>query len=191
MRGLLVTALFVVGGMLMSAGDAQCAEEPLPLEVKKLIGMKIPAKAPGRAGSVPGWKLVGSYPLVGRGDMGVDELFKDNTSIFAIILRDEKDSSQIILDARVLPRDSLPYFVKNGKFIPRYSKQTLYFKSMCERADAEIIVGLMTPLKSSSDCTHRSNQVKHAWLIDSRTGRISAVSGQGVSCYWETEYACQ
>jgi len=186
-------ALLVMCSISLLASNAQCADESLPPEVKKLIGMKI-AFDLKRGGKVPGWKMLGSYSLInGNEEMEVEELNRENSSIFAILYFNKSESSKTILDARVLPQDSLPYSIKDGSVVEKKNKKKiLYFRSMCKRADAEIVVGLMRPEQAmeSRNCTHWSNQVKRAWAIDRQTGHITAISPQGVSCYWETEFTC-
>jgi len=192
MRGLMFVVLAVVGTMAVLVGNAQGKETSLPPEVKKLIGMKMTFDN-NRGSRVPGWERVGSYSLIpGNEVLGVDELYRESESIFAVIFFNKNDHSKTILDARVLPQDSLSYFVRGGQVVPRKSSRVLYFRNICKRADTEIVVGLMRPEPEmqQDNCTHWSKQVKRAWSIDEQTGRISEISTEGVSCFWETEFAC-
>ena len=193
-RGLLVLA--VAGGMTVMAGSAYCEGDVLPPEVRAMVGMRIPAKAPGRQGSVPGWLRMGSYALDAAKrplqSLGVEELYRDDVSIFVIDLLDEKDWSRTILDAQVMPQKLLWYYVKNGKFVEKKNKQLYSFSSMCKRADSETIVGLMRPESGKEDCTHHSKQVIRAWIIDQQSGRITGIPTQGVSCFkGDTDYSCE
>ncbi|MDO8262212.1 MAG: hypothetical protein Q7T21_03195 [Gallionella sp.] len=193
-RGLLVLA--VAGGMTVMAGSAYCEGDVLPPEVRAMVGMRIPAKAPGKGGDVPGWGRMGSYALdaatLPQQSLGVEELYRDNVSIFAIILLDEKDWSRTILDAQVIPQKLLWYYVKNGKFVEKKNRRLYSFNSMCKRADSETIVGLMRPESGKENCTHHSKQVMHAWKIGQQTGRITDIPAQGVSCFrGDADYSCE
>lgn len=193
-RCLLVFA--VAGGMSLLAVNAQGAGDTLPPEVEVLIGMRIPAKAPGRGGNVPGWGRMGSYALdaviLPQQSLGVEELYRDDVSIFAIILLDEKDWSRTILDAQVIPQKLLWYYVKNGKFVEKKNRRLHSFSSMCKRADSETIVGLMRPEPGKENCTHNSKQVIRAWKIEQQTGRITGIPTQDVSCFkGDADYSCE
>jgi len=178
------------------ANQASYARDKNPTEVEALIGMRIPAKAPGRQGSVPGWWMMGSYALDAakrpQQSLGVEELYRDDVSIFVIDLLDEKDLSRTILDAQVIPRNLLWYNAKNGKFAQKNNRRLYRFNSMCKRADFETIVGLMRPESGKEDCTHHSKQVIRAWRIDQQTGHIVDTSTQGVSCFkGDADYQCE
>lgn len=190
--------VLLAAGIALLTGNAQAADEALPPEVKALIGMKIPAKAPGRTGDIPEWKTIvggvlGSKPNDIQ-EMGLEELYRDGISIFVIDLMDKRDRSRTVLDARLLPRQLLSYEIKNGKIVMKRNSSQLYSLVMgCERnRSEETIVGLMRPEPGKGNCTHNSKQVKRAWLIDPQTGRITDISPQDVSCpRVDAEYSCQ
>lgn len=183
--------LAYVCGVLMLTGYAQAADEPLPPEVKKLIGAKI-AFDPERGGKVPGWNMLGSYSFAGIEELGIEEMYNENMSIFAVISINKAGSSKMILDAKILPQQALSYSIKNGNIIPRKNRNALYLNNSCKRTASELIVGLMRPEPEmeKGNCTHWSKDVKRAWNIDQKTGRLTEISPQGVSCYWETELLC-
>ncbi|MBU1214990.1 MAG: hypothetical protein KKF58_05800 [Gammaproteobacteria bacterium] len=193
MKGLLVTALVVVGGFVMSAGNAQCADEPLPPEVKKLIGMRIPAKA---GDVVPGWKVMGAGIFgvkTGAGqELGYELLYQQDISI---LVTDELDSdhSRTIIDARILPRQLLTYKVEGGKAVRKKNANRMYFvEHGCKSENYEaVVVGLVRSENSKIGCEHWSSQVKRAWSIDVDSGRISEISPRGVSCLIQSESICQ
>jgi hypothetical protein len=192
MRDLLVTSLFVVGGMVMSIGNAQCADEPLPPEVKKLIGMEIPSFEAGGRGGLPGWVYAGSTLLRDK-SFGVEYWDREEQSIFLVSKLDTSGKHLMVLDAKVLPRDWLTFSIKNGE--TKMKKQWWKFyapTSACERNSGEVIVGLVRPVRGRHDCSHKTKQIKRAWKIDEQSGHISEISSQGISCnYMGGEYSCE
>lgn len=169
--------------------------EVLPPEVKALIGMRIPSEKQGEFGRIQGWKRKGSIILnifpKQRQTMGVDELYRDDMSIFAIVLTDETGWSMTVLDVRVLPRHLLNYNVKNGEIVWKKSARAYRFENTCY-LPKETVVAIARPEKGKEDCTHTTRQIKRAWKIDRETDRISEIPTQGVSCsFTDSEYSCE
>jgi hypothetical protein len=198
--------LLAVGGMALLAGYARGTDETLPPEVKALIGINLPpVRVEGKdikmdprlkplpsdyvriqPASIPGWKYRGGGLLTkspqSEHRMGLEELYRGDLSIFVIDQIDENDKSKTILDAQVLPQKLLLYYVKNGEVVEKKQGRLYEISEMCEREDAEIIVGLMRPEAGKEDCQHKTTQVIRAWKIDSGSGRVTAISTHGVAC---------
>ena len=186
----------VLSLMMLKVINAQGEENTLTPELRSLVGMRIPANAQGMQGDVPGWFVMGSYALSAPKhkllSMGVEELYRDDVSIFVIDIVDEMDWSRTILDVQVLPQNMLWYDIKNSNIVPKKDEHMYSFNSMCKRADSQIIVGLMRPELGKEDCTHYSKQVLRAWEIDPQIGRITEIPVQGVSCFrGDAEYSCE
>lgn len=184
MRGLLVTALFVVGGMVMSAGNAQCADEPLPPEVKKLIGMKIPPvrvegkdikRAPWakplpsnyvqlNPASVPDFISHGGINLrmemVGESLLVDEGMYKKRWPVF-LVIRITENREKEILDVKLLPVNLI-----NWRFnADKHSIGREYFKRIngrfgfasCESNSEgdQFIFGLVKPeYDQAAGCVH-------------------------------------
>lgn len=171
------------------------ARDKNPPEVEALIGMKIPSEKQGSFGKIPGWKsktwtALSIFPQPQQ-DISVEELYRDDEFIFVIKLFDKKDWSTTILDAQILPLRLLEYQIKNGGIVWKKNSQGYNFESMCQNTRLETVVGLMRPEPGKENCTHKSKQVKRAWQIDKKIGRITEIPPQGVSCHWETEDFCE
>lgn len=195
MRGLVFDVLAVTVCMTLLAGNARGAENAMPLEVRALIGMRIQSEKQGEFGNVKGWKFKGwttlnIFPNPGQ-TIGVEELYRDDMSIFAIVLTDKTDWSMTVLDVRVLPRQTLNYNVKNGEIVWKKSARAYRFENMCY-LPKETVVAIARPEKGKEDCTHTTKQIKRAWKVDQETGRISEIPTQGVSCsFTDSEYSCE
>lgn len=194
-RGRIFALLLISSAMPVLASHAQGTNEPLPPEVKMLIGIHIKSNKQGEFGRVENWKTrrwttLNIFPKPNL-SMGVEELYRDNTSIFVVELMNKADWSMTLLDVRVLPRHMLNYDVKNGTIVWSKNSRAYRFESMCYRKPKETIVAIMRPERGKEDCTHTTRQVKRAWKIDQETGHISEISAHGVSCaYMESEYSC-
>lgn len=215
LRGFIFILFTVAGGMVLLAGMAQGADDAMPPEVKALIGMKLPpVRVEGKdikrdprlkplpqdyvqiqPASIPGWKPNGGWLLdklsESKQNVGVEKLYRDDLLIFVVDLIDGNDKNKIILDAQVLPQKLLRYYVKNGAIEEKKKTRGLYeFNAMCERDASEIIVGLMRPEAGKEDCQHKTTQVSRAWKIDSRTGHITTIPANGVTCLVPAEDWC-
>lgn len=178
-----------------SAIPTSYARDKNPPEVEALIGMRIPSEKQGSFGKIPGWKTKGWTALSisprPQQDMSVEELYRDDEFIFIIKLFDKKDWSTTILDAQILPLRLLEYQTKNGELVWKKNTQGYNFESMCQNPQLDTVVGLMRPEPGKEICTHKSKQVQRAWKIDKKTGHITEIPPQGVSCHWETEDFCE
>lgn len=180
-RGLLVTALVVVGGMVMSAGYAQCADEPLLPEVKKLIGMKIPPASTGKRGKIPEWDILWGNMVDDRKGFEVIQ----RGAVIVLLIGQFVDQTATVLDARVIPGEQLRFYLENGKLQWRKNEAQWYrITKDCSREGAgkqETIIG-MWKFEPDSKCTDPSTFVKKAWLLDLQSGRLTDIPTQGVSC---------
>lgn len=195
MKGIAVLLLIARGALVLAADNTPIQDEPLPPEVKKLIGMKIQSEKQGEFGRIKKWKskrwaTLNIFPKPSQ-TIGVQELYQNDMSIFVIELMDETDWSVTLLDARVLPRHLLNYNVKNGEIVWKKTPLDYRFEPMCYRKPKERIVALMRSEQGREDCTHTTRQVKRAWKVEEENGRISEISPQGVSCsFMDSEYSC-
>lgn len=195
MRGLIFVVLAVTGCMSLLASNARGVEDAMPPEVRVLIGMRIQSERHGEFGRIKNWKSKGwttlnIFPKPNQ-TIGVQELYRNDMSIFVIELMDKTDWSMTLLDVRVLPRHMLEYDVKNGEIVWKKSSHAYRFEPMCYRKLEERIVALMRPEQGKGDCTHTTRQVKRAWKVDEQTLRISEIAPQGVSCaFMDSEYSC-
>ncbi len=177
---------------LLVAENAKGEDEPLPPKVRKLIGMRTPAKA---GDVVPGWTVQGAG-LLGRKteageELGYELLYQQNISVFLIDAKDT-DLNRRIIDVRLLPRHLLNYEVRNGKIVIRRNSSRFYeFEHGCKSENfGPLVVGLVRPEPTKEDCGHWSMQVKRAWSIDPETGRITDIPAQGVACEIQAESIC-
>ncbi len=172
------------------------ADEPLLPEVKFLIGIQVPDTEQGRNGEVSGWTMHGGQVFRISNDntfvWGVGGYFKNDLNIFAVEMRNNKENNRTILDAQILPNDLLTYSLVNGRVVTKKQWWKFYVPTVgCERKRGEVIVGLVRPELEKHECSHKTNQVKRAWIIDQETWHISEISPQGVSCdYMGGEYFC-
>lgn len=178
---------WIVGCLLFLSVNAEALEETALPEAKALIGMKLSIS---KGWIVPRWNLGGSYSLLARKEeLGVDVLNRGNVTIFITLLLDKTDMSKTILDARELPQDFFAWKVVNGKVVPKrkdaYTNPNYYnFNARCKSDDYETVVGIVRPQPGVS--MGWSEDVKRAWAIDQKAGRITEISPKGVSCFVET-----
>jgi hypothetical protein len=94
-----------------------------------------------------------------------------------------------ILDAQLLPPQA--QFDKDGSLIRSQVNSQLYvFEHACVSTRNEKVVGMVRPEPGKEHCEHLSRQVQRAWKIDKKTGKITEVSPQGISCHWVTSLSC-
>jgi len=190
LRGLCFV-LLTVGGMAFQSGRALAVEEPLPPEVKALIGMEVPAKAPGRPGDVPGWISLWGSLIMGSETTDGDEFgfeIDQKANITILIVERLHKFNKTILDARVIPGNLLPYYTekKNGHTVWKEKDRAKFFdiNEGCSRSNREaneIIIG-MWRYKPGHLCKAAFSQVKKAWLLDRNNGHLTEISTEGVSC---------
>lgn len=188
-------AIAVIGGMMMAAGNAQCADYVAPPEAQSLIGMKFQSEKLGRFGNIEGWEAKRGTVLNALPDskrvMSVEELYRDGVTVFVTELLDQTDWSKTILDVQMLPRQLLNYNINNGQIVWKKNLFQFYQFEICEREHYELIVGLVRPEHGKANCTHKSKQIKRAWKINEQSGLIAEISPQGVLCHWDTEDSCE
>lgn len=173
--------LAVAGGMGLLVDNALGAHDAMPPKVKVLIGMKIPPKAPGRTGDVPGWVYLWGSGIVG--DISFNFLQQGNTTVLTIDSRINQNTT--ILDARVIPGNLLNFYMKDGvRELKKNDMQMYRITEACTRVSSEkkeIILG-MWRFEPGSKCNDSSNLVKKAWLLNPESGHLTDISTKGVSC---------
>lgn len=182
--------LTIAGGMGLLAGNAQCADEAMPLEVKALIGTRIPPH-------------VSSKGLIGRADIpnfvpknSVGAAISFEEGVFNgkwpafVIERDNKDMSTEILAIQMIPKELIDWEFFGGQFHNVEGRYSLSEHCQSHEDDERWIVGLVKPEKGKADCGHNSKRIKQTWMIDQQTGRITPISSQGLQCYYLTIGSC-
>ncbi|MBU1215259.1 MAG: hypothetical protein KKA63_08475 [Gammaproteobacteria bacterium] len=189
MKGLIAVLLLIASGAVALAGDAPIQDEPLPPEVKKLIGMKIPPKVVGQiGGSIPKFIYFGVSMLgkkIGnetpRSELIYEEgIVEGKWPVFFVIAM-HNDKTLEILDARLLPGKRLNWRYKNGEITRLEEGDFLIFSPYCQYENNEdrLIFGLEDP-KFERD--NYSTRIERAWEIDPQSGRIKSISTQGITC---------
>ncbi len=196
MKGLMALLLFIAsGGMVLAADNAAIQDEPLPPEVKKLIGMKLQPKVVGRVPAhIPGFYEV-TGALLGQDERHENELaygegvVANKWAVF-IVERFLADKSVEILDAQMLPENLIEWRIDEGN--RKYLEGRYRFSVNChtEEKASHHIFGLVKTEKGKSDCAHFSKQVKLAWRVDRQSGRITPTSSKGMRCEYITMSAC-
>lgn len=185
MKGLTALLLLIASGTMVMAGDAPTQDEPLPPEVRKLIGMKIKTKMED---AIPdfhrssGMMLDKELGIKGSGEYLVYEegIVKAKWPVFIVSARKKNDVTEI-LDARLLPGKLLNWRYKNGKIRRLEDGDFLIFSPICHygEGDGRMIFGLADPKFEQEGY---STRIERAWEIDSQTGRIKSIPTQGIIC---------
>lgn len=189
MKGLIAVLLLIASGAVVLAGDAPIQDEPLPPEVKKLIGMKIPPKIIGKSGApIPKFLSFGGGMLnrqIGDAASWAELIYEEGTveekwAAF-IVYASHADKSRVILDARLLPRELINWRFENGKIKWLENEEKLIFSIFCHHGGGNdrIIFGLEDP-KYERD--GYSTRIERAWEVDPQTGRIKSIPTQGIIC---------
>lgn len=175
--------------MLLLVGNAQGADEPLPPEVKKLVGMKIPPKVNGRTpAAIPGFIRLSGRMLdrqigieTSRAELISEEGLLDEKWPVFIVYASHADKTREILDVRLLPKNLINWRYVNGKIVGAGKGDFYIFSTWCQYAkgDGRIIFGLEDPTVEHNGM---STRIKRAWEIDSRSGYIKSISTQNISC---------
>lgn len=180
------------------------AKKPLPPEIQALIGLKIPQemrpvntrnKATGeietrerlRLGNIPNFFQVSS----GVVDIG----FIGQTPAF-VVLKLTPMREREILNIEIIPSEYLNMQLVDGKLqwgkgrndVFDICKQTTSTRST-DRYDT--IVALGKPEKGKEDCEHTTRQIKLAWGVDTRTGRIEVIAPETVECLLPSPIFCK
>lgn len=165
--------------------NAQAADGVLSPEVKVLIGMKIPPKAPGRSGDVPGWLDLDSQGIANS--IGFSILQKDSVTILAIDSVDPNDQTRTILDVRTIPGNLLNRYMKDGQVQLKKNDMQLYrITTACLRGgspdDEGVLIGMWRYKPGTKNCADSSNLIKKAWLLNSESGKLTDVSPEDITC---------
>lgn len=176
-----ITWMFLVWLALVSV-NIKAADDALPPEVKALIGIKIPAIAPGRRGEAPGWDNLGGSGI----DLKYfyEELQKGNITILVTRSINNKDYSTTTHDARVIPANLLDsYKVKGVREFKKNYMQLYRITATCwrELGKQEVIIGFWK-YEPGSRCEDSSTLVKKAWLLNPENGRLTDISTKDVAC---------
>jgi hypothetical protein len=189
--GLCITPLdgkpIMKGVGICKDNSPQSAEDGLSLTIKALIGKRIPAIDADGGNRIPDWNIASRYSLTSV--LEVDEIYQNNMSAFAVLLRDSADDSRTVVDAVELQQYLLSYVVENGKQIQKNSNRMWYFNGICKTDNNRHMVGLMRPNPNATNgkCTHWSKKVDMVWEVDIQTGRLLNKLPQNVSCEWKSE----
>lgn len=188
-KGWFVLLLVAVSSSVVLAADEAIPDEPLPPEVKKLIGMKIKTKMEN---AIPdflrnsGMMLDKELGMKGSGEYLVYEegIVKEKWPVFIVSARKKNDVTEI-LDARLLSGKLLNWRYENGKITRLEDGDFLIFSGHCYYDDNDlstnnrIVFGLEDPKFEHDGYTTR---VERAWEIDQQTGRIKSISAKGIAC---------
>jgi hypothetical protein len=188
-RNLRFVLLAVVSSVVLLAGNAQCADEPLPPEVKALIGMKIPPKIAGKEpGHIPNFirfgesmlnRQIGSETM--KAELGYSEGMVGKKWPVFIVSAIHDDRTLEILDAQLLPMKLINWRYMNGKIERLKKGNFLIFSAWCQYAngDGRIIFGLEDP-KVEHD--GYSSRIERAWEIDMQNGHIKSIPTHRIKC---------
>ncbi len=179
MSALLLTQSFAAAG----STQKEYVRDKNPPEVEALIGKRFPAS------EIPGWEgrggsLLGISPKPGQ-EMGIGQMRRDEMVIFVVDLTDQADMTRVILDAQVLPPQAR--LDKHGMLAKSKENAQLYrFTETCRSENEEKVVGMVRPLPEDEDDPEPtwSTLVQRAWKIDKKTGHITEISPEGISCIW-------
>lgn len=174
---------------IMLAPITVLADDVLPPNLLSLIGKTFALKAT----EFPDWRIARSAMLE-KGqqeghEIAVEHLYRSDMSILVSELINKNDQSTTILDIRVISTRYLDSEVINGNLsFKKNGGQLFRFEAFCKinASDEKYIVGLIRPEPGQEDFTHWTTQVKRAWSIDRKTGKISNVSPEQVSCWWQS-----
>lgn len=190
MKGMFLALLLIASGTVVRAADnALIQDEPLPLEVRKLIGMKIPPKVVGREPSeLPKFIPFSSGMLnrkLGdeshRAELGYDEGVVDKKWPVFIVSVIHSDKTIEILDARLLPKNKVNWRYTNGKIEPLEKGSFYIFSAYClhGKGDGRIVFGLEDPKVERKGF---STRIERAWEIDQQSGHIKSISTRNITC---------
>lgn len=179
--GVFALCLFGAFGMLGYVGNAWCADEELPPEVKSLIGIKVMPTSSGKRAEIPGCSVLWGSMIDNQKGYEVIQCNK----VATLVIEHFINQTSTILDARVIPGKQLRFYLEDGKLRWRKNEMRWYrITADCSREDSgkkETILG-MWKFKPDSKCTDPSSLVKKAWLLDPSNGHLTEILTQGVSC---------
>ncbi|MEQ1662144.1 MAG: hypothetical protein ABL877_05570 [Thiobacillus sp.] len=170
--------------LVMASGSACSEQKEKVFSVTHLVGIKIPARAAGSTGYLPGWNEKGGWSL---GDsklrLGLSEYYRGNQAIF-IITRADRQLNGTILDARKLPMHVIDYRIADNNIVFLKDAKRYGLAANCESkvVPDSIIVALAKPEKRFEDCAHKTGHIYAAWAVDARTGKLRSIDPKGVTC---------
>jgi len=180
------------------------AKNQLPPEIQALIGLKIPQEMRPvnvrnkATGIIETSKrlMLGHIPNFFQVSSGVVDIgFIGQTPAF-VVLKLTPMREREILNIEVLHAEHLNMQLVDGKLqwgkglndVFDICKQTTSTSSM-DRYDA--IVALGKPEVGNEDCEHTTRQIKLAWGVDTRTGRIEVIAPETVECLLPAPTICK
>lgn len=173
--------IVVACGAMLLTNSAHAEDEPLPPEVKRLIGMKVLLRENPAFVPVDWEELLGAG--IGVENLGFEVLQKNETVVLTVTRI--QDSTKSILDARVISGKLLRVYLEDGKRKWRKNEMQWYrITNQCSRNGMnkpETILG-MWKFEPNRKCTDSSSLVKKAWLVNLENGHLTEISTQGVSC---------
>jgi hypothetical protein len=175
--------------LVIVTGNTLAADNALPPEVQKLIGMKIPPKVMGKSGGdIPNFILFSGGMLnkkIGnetpRANLIYEEgLVAEKWPVF-VVYASHADKTRDILDAQLLPNKLINWRYANGKIKRLENGDRLIFSIDCqyENGDGRIIFGLEDPKVEREGM---STRIERAWEVDPQSGHIKSISTQNISC---------
>ncbi len=190
MKGLIAALLLIAcGSVVLAADNAPIPDEPLPQEVKALIGMKIPPKVLGRrGGDIPNFIEVGGGMLnrkigseVPKAELGYDEGVVDRKWPVFIVSAGHNDRTLEILDVQLLPKNLINWRYANGKIMGAGKGNHFIFSARCQygKGDDRIIFGLEDPTVEHDGM---STRIERAWEVDPLSGQIKSISTKNITC---------
>lgn len=207
--------IYTLAGMLLAliSSNVYCLE-PLPTEIRALIGLKIPPKTKqvqvlidrrtgktetrqqNSSGDIPWFTPInGSLLSYDKNSysLALDEGFVGKTPVL-IISRIGLDLSLEIIDAAHLPPELVEWRLVHGKIVHLHGRYRL--SESCEYVDSSRnaggharLIGLVMPERGKSDCSHDSGRVRRAWGIG-MDGHLKVISTDGLKCHYTTMNDC-
>ncbi len=189
-KGLIAALLLLASGTVaLGADNAPIQDEPLPPEVKALIGMKIPPvikdREPGRTPKFIRFSEGMLNRQIGnetpKAELGYEEgIIGEKWPVF-IVSAVHKDLTIEILDIHLLPKNLINWRYINGE-VKRLEKGIFYIFSvdcLYREGNERIIFGLEDP-KVERD--GMSTRIIRAWEVDQQNGHIKSISTRNITC---------
>lgn len=169
----LVPLLLATAALTLSA----CVSAEIePLEVKALVGMKIPPAIAGKArGSIPNFVLKEGE---GRFEDGV---YADKWYVLIATSVDENLTTEI-LAVLVLPEKLRSWEYRNGEFKPRREGFPFSYQCHASEDDKRVIVAFYEQRIGKNCAYARSDKVKRAWMFDVHKRAFFPIPTKGLWC---------
>jgi hypothetical protein len=183
------------------------ALEDRPDELKALIGTKIQGQRllNGNAGDmtfgkIPGWRRISEYgeawvliEIKPKQEIRVDLFYGNKKYALISYVIDVISSDAVILDVMQIDAQLLPMHIANDKVVLKKQNHG-FMNQMCRNKtyDVGYIVGISKPESKyfKYGCTHWTKKVKVAWLVDSKSGKISEIPTGDVTCFEQGDNEC-